>query len=174
MVTMSKSVLCAGAVAIFAVASTSTASIIGPFTTGGSGTFSLAGPTITIDADVTNQTPDYDFDSLDASLTLDTLDPNTTFSGSFVLSGSQGDLFATMNGNIFGVNSPFATAAGDFIITGGTGIFDGAIGDGVFNAFTDNNAGTVQFKIAGVIIPAPAGMAVLAGFGLLGGRRRRS
>lgn len=164
---------CFAASIVLVGASAASASIIGPFTTGGTGSFALDGADIEIDGTVDTQNPDYDFETVDATLTLAGFDPMTTFTGSFVLSGTEGDLFADMAGDVFGINTPFAAIAGDFVITGGTGIFTDAIGSGVVSAFTDNNTGSVQFKIAGTIIPAPAGLAALAGLGLLGSRRRR-
>ncbi len=148
------------------------AGVIGDFEVEAFGSFTLVDDTVEIDAAVTDQTPDLGFESFLASLLLDLEVDPFTFAGDFTLTGADGDLFATTTGVLF-IDGAFVVQAGTFMITGGTGVFDGLTGSGVINGFSDLNTGEQQVKLAGTIVPAPAALALFGVAGLVTRRRRR-
>lgn len=158
------------------VCSAATADLIGPFQAQAIGTADINEPTITMsNMDVISQDPMMNFDSLDVALTLDAPGSPQGFFGSFSLSGTDGSLFADItSGSIFGLDTMFATAAGEFVIMGGTGLFEGLNGFGTFNTFINTDTGQTQVKIGGMLLPAPGALAVLGLAGLCGPRRRRT
>lgn len=152
------------------------ADIIGPFEVQAVGEASIDESSITMtNLAVIDQQPSLNFQLADVTLLLDDPGPPQSIIGSFTLSGDSGSLSADIvSGAIFGFNSNFATAAGDFVITGGTGLFEGIIGQGSFNSFTNMNTGETQIKIGGKILPAPSALALLGIAGCCGRRRRRN
>lgn len=156
--------------------STATADLIGPFQAQATGEAEFGDSTITkTNLDVIGQDPMLNFDSLDVTLTLDEPGSPQGFTGMFTLSGADGSLFADIvSGSIFGLDTNFATAAGEFVISGGTGIFEGVTGFGTLNSFTNMSTGQTQVKIGGEFLPAPGTLALLGVAGLVGPRRRRT
>lgn len=151
-----------------------TAGVVGPFEVEAEGVSTQDGAVVDFEGDVTSQTPiSLNFDTLTSSITLGAVGGGPIdFTGSFVLSGADGDLFADVTGVLFDAGG-FSSTAGSFIVTGGTGIFDGLTGEGVVNSLTFNEDGSTQVKIAGTLVPAPGVLGLFAVSGLVCGRRRR-
>jgi hypothetical protein len=163
---------CAGAAMLSAV---SHADIIGPFHLMATGQAEIEDDIITkTSLNVMDQDPALGFQTVDVTLSLDDPDQPQSLLGSISIAGDDGWLYADIvSGMIFGLDTNFATAAGEFIITGGTGVFDGAMGSGTFNSFTNTQTGQTQIKLGAVLVPTPGALALLGVAGLCGRTRRR-
>jgi len=176
----------AGLTAVIAAAAFSvhaSAGLIGPFELDAEGTFTqtfapdFSTTNILITAAVTADPDGLGFTALTADVTADITAGNPFPStGFFVLTGPGGTLTADVTGVFFDVLVPFTSAAGTFVVTGGTGIYSGLVGLGVFSAFSNlGTANAIEIDLGGILdIPAPGALGLLgiAGLGLAGRRRR--
>lgn len=161
-------------VAILLTAQTANAGVMGPFTANAEGIASIEGNSITLDTNVIFQEPDLGLLTFFAELTFEGKSNPFDISGLFTIGAIDGNLFGEMNGAMFiDLDAGFASTAGEFEITSGTGIFANITGTGVFTTLTDLATGETRVMIAGNLVPAPGAFAGLAMAGLLMGRRRR-
>ncbi len=160
-----------GAIALMACTSAATAGILGPFDLEAAGIVTPDGNHVDFEGIVLFPDAELGWTELVASFDIDFGDAPFTIDGTFTLSGSNGNLNADLEGVVF-ISDDFAVAAGEWVMTGGTGIFEGLAGSGVFSSFTHNASGITRVFIGGNLVPAPGALALL-GCGLLGVRRRR-
>ena len=121
----------------------------------------------------------YTFATSAGTLDIDTGSNPDSVSGSLVFTDGGGDTITiSLSGSAFGTGSQFATAAGTWTMTSGTGAFSAFSGSGTWNtALFFQTAGSDKAmsmsKFGGDLVPAPGAAALMALGGLVAIRRRR-
>ncbi|MEE9131032.1 MAG: hypothetical protein V3T84_13520 [Phycisphaerales bacterium] len=160
-----------GAIALLGCTSGATAGIFGPFDLEAAGTSTVEDNHVEFEGIVLFPDFELGWTELVSHFDIDFGDVPFTIDGNFTLSGPNGDLNADFEGILFS-SGDFGVTAGEWVMTGGTGIFEGLAGSGVFSSFTHLASGNTRAFIGGSLVPAPGALALL-GCGLLGVRRRR-
>ncbi len=154
------------------------------FIASGSGTYEITtpGPTSTASADLALSVVAGPFDFASATGTINT-DSSVTpalVTGALTLLDLSGDeLVITLLGESFGVGQTFESAAGDWTMVSGTGVFAGLVGAGTWSYSIDFSAGftgpqPMTAEIGGRLIPAPGSIALASMvLGTMAARRRR-
>lgn len=104
----------------------------------------------------------------------------TSVEGYFLLSGENGNLFGSFQGDHFvqdsaitGSGEELITMTGMFTIMSSTGLISGTEGRGTLTITTNNLTGMTQVSFSGALIPAPGAISLFAVALLIGRRRRR-
>ncbi len=159
------------AIALLGCTSAASAGVLGPFAVEGAGITVIDGEHVEFEGIVLFPDFDLGWTEMASSFDINFGDAPFTIDGTLTLSGSNGNLNADLEGVLF-TSGDFAVTSGEWVMTGGTGIFNGLAASGVFASFTHLASGNTRFFIGGNLVPAPGALALL-GCGLLVVRRRR-
>ena len=123
----------------------------------------------------------YAFEVVEGSFSNELGDPDVdgAFSGTYELFGpNDGDILTIEASGVTvnGIDDSFFSYTGTWTVTGASGAYEGLTGAGDLSGssfFDGDNDGFASLQIQGVLVPTPAGLALLGMGGLFAARRRR-